>query len=197
MSDPTTDELHWRIIERAAATDYGVLAVRTHRAAHPVTGAVRQFTVIDTPDWVNVIPLTEAGEVVMVRQFRHGTERNTLEIPGGMVDPGESALEAGVRELREETGFAARAVRVIGSVEPNPALQSNRCATVLAIGCERVGELREDDGERIHVENVALSQIPGLIADGSITHALVVAAFFHFADRYPGWVVPDLVPSEL
>ena len=83
------------------------------------------------------------------------------------------------RELREETGYAARSWKRIGVVHPNPAIQGNRCFTYLATGCRKVGDLMPDEGEDLAVELIPLRRIPDLIRKGRITHSLVIAAF-HF-----------------
>ena len=157
-----------------------MFSVRRDSFLSPRTGRPHPFYVLDCPDWVNVIALTDRNEVVLVRQFRAGTRSVTLEIPGGGVEAHDgSALAAVRRELREETGHAARTWKRIGVVHPNPAFQSNRCTTYLARGCRRVGDLIPDAGEDLAVELVPLRNIPGLIRKGRITHSLVIAAF-HF-----------------
>ncbi len=137
----------------------------------------REFFVVDAPDWINVIPVTDAGEVVLVRQFRFGIDSVTLEIPGGMCDRGETPEESARRELLEETGYAAREIVPLGWVHPNPAIQNNRCHTFLAKGVQRVADPHGDPDESFEVVLEPLSRIPELIRSGKITHALVVAAF--------------------
>jgi 8-oxo-dGTP pyrophosphatase MutT (NUDIX family) len=146
------------------------------------------FTVIESPDWVNVIALTpdhgEGPGVVLVEQFRYGTGEVTLEIPGGIIDPGEDPVASAGRELLEETGFGGRGARLIGRLDANPAILTNRVATVVVLDAERVGEPTPDQHERIAVRVVPLREIPGLIADGRITHSVIVAAFLlYFLDR--------------
>lgn len=139
-----------------------------------------EFVVLRSPDWVNVVPLTGDGQVVFIRQWRHGTGEVTLEIPGGLIDPGESPKVAGARELAEETGYQAARMESLGWVHPNPALFSNRCYTCLALDCTLAGPPRPEETEQIEVELKPLAQVPELIASGSITHSLVVVALLRY-----------------
>lgn len=143
-------------------------------------GERRESLVLDAPCWVNVIARDERERVLLVRQWRFGIAAPTLEIPGGMVDPGESARVAAERELLEETGYRAARWTELGEVDPNPAFLTNRCTTFLAEAIERVGDPTGDGEEEIEVEHCELAAIGGRIAAGEIRHALVVAAFYLF-----------------
>ncbi len=169
----TTDEehlLHCRVFD-----------VHKANAISPRTGAAHSFFRIVAGDWVNVIPITADDKVVMVQQYRHGSRDVTLEIPGGMVDPGETPEQAGARELREETGYAASVLEFIGKVNPNPALFGNHCHTFLARDARQVDEIRNEGAEETHVVTVPLAAISDVVRRGEITHALVVTAFHWLA----------------
>lgn len=153
----------------------------------PRTGEDCTFYRLDTPDWVNIVPITPDGELVLVRQYRHGTDTTTLEIPGGMMDPEDPSPEhAARRELREETGYQAERLRAVGWVHPNPAIQNTRCHTYLAEGVRQTTEQDPDDSEDLDVVLVPVHEVPRRVQDGSITHALVVCAFvFAFGLQSP------------
>jgi len=171
----------WRHLHSEPRHDYGIFATRTDRCRSPRTGNEHRFVVVSAPDWVNVVAITADDEVVLVRQYRFGTREMTLEIPGGAVDPGEAFEEAGLRELREETGFAGDDHRLIGVVTPNPAFLDNRCGTLLVTNARKVAEPEPDGTEDIEVVLAPRCEIQAMIARGEIDHALVVAAF-HWLD---------------
>ncbi len=164
--------------ERIYATP--IFELHRHQRAHPDRGN-RDFYVLEVPAWVNIIPLTPDGDVVMVRQFRHGVGDFTLEIPGGMVDAEDpSPLAAARREMREECGYDSQDIVELGRVHPNPAIHPNFCYSFLARGVWRVRRPVADGSEETEVVRVALGDVKGLIASGKITHALVIAAFSFF-----------------
>ena len=173
--------LAWRYIASERMADCRVFQVRKDRRASPRDGREHDFYCIEAPDWINIIPLTLREEVVMIEQWRHGVEEVTLEIPGGMVDAGESAHEAAARELLEETGYAARGVELLGKTRPNPAIQNNWLHSFIARGVEYRGDPVFDSTEQTRVRLVPFAEIPKLIRDGAITHSLVVACFHLFA----------------
>ncbi|MBL8724633.1 MAG: NUDIX hydrolase [Planctomycetes bacterium] len=175
----------WQRLGDEVLARYKVFTVRRSRRRSPRTGADIGFFLIDTPDWVNVVAITERDELVLVRQFRHGSERISLEVPGGLIDPqdGDPAAAA-LRELREETGYTARDLEPLGVMQPNPALFTNRCHVYLATGCTLAGGLEQDPGEDLEVVVLPLTEVPALVRSGAIDHALVLAALaFHWARR--------------
>ena len=149
-------------------------------------GSRREALVLDAPAWVNVVALGADDRVLLVRQWRFGTAQPTLEIPGGMVDAGETPLAAAARELHEETGYRAARWTLLGEVEPNPAFLTNRCTTFLAEGLERLGDPPGDGEEEIAVESAARGELETLVTSGAIRHSLVIAAFYLFESHRRG-----------
>jgi 8-oxo-dGTP pyrophosphatase MutT (NUDIX family) len=168
----------WQRRGKERVTDTVIFKVDRHRLVHPRHHTEHDFFILDAPDWCNIVPLTRDGQVVMVRQRRHGIDEETLELPGGMIDPEDpSPLAAARRELLEETGYRAVEIEPLGSIAPNPAMQNNRCWSFVARNVQRVADLQLDGGEDIDVVLVPYAEIPARIARGEIAHALVVVAF--------------------
>lgn len=188
MDDERTDQRapmppampRWPTIDRGTRREHGVFATEEVRRRSPRTGKVRPFQLLHMPDWVNVVALTPDERVVMVEQYRHGIDDVTIEIPGGMVDPGEESAVAAARELREETGFAGEAPVLLGWVHPNPALQTNRCSTWLIRQARCVADPDPDEGEHLRVLTVPRNELAAWIRQERITHSLVIAALQHW-----------------
>jgi len=171
--------LRFPLVDRFEGDDYKVFRTATEVRRHPKNRTLHRYGLIECPDWVNVIARTFTGEYVFIHQWRAGTDEVTLEIPGGMVEGGESPLKAAKRELMEETGYQGLRSELIGVVEPNPAIQGNRCSTVFMEGCQLKAEARLDPGEFIDVCLLTGDQVRAALRQGQIRHALVVAAFGH------------------
>ena len=168
----------WEPLIDATVDHFRIFRVRRTRFRHAREAREAEFVVIDSNDWVNVVAVTDHGELVLVRQFRFGRNEFTLEIPGGMVEHGEDPVAAGVRELREETGYVGRAARILGRVHPNPAIQSNTCHIVLVEGVQRLTETQFDFNEEIELSVRPVEEVFALAESGAITHALVLDALF-------------------
>jgi 8-oxo-dGTP pyrophosphatase MutT (NUDIX family) len=156
----------------------------------PHTGRAHDFYRLQGPDWVNVVAFNDQMELLVVEQFRHGIDASTLEIPGGCCDEGETPEQSALRELREETGHRAEQWVSLGSCTPNPATQSNRCHSFLALGCRPEGDLALDPAEELQVWACPWVEWQDLMRRGDIHHALVLAAFQRLC-LWEGW--PELL----
>jgi len=174
----------WKLIASKQDRSYRVFSLRTDRARSPRTGKEHDFYILESSPWVNVIPITPKNEVVLIRQYRHGIREITLEIPGGLVEQADTPEKAAAKELHEETGYRESAMVPLGKVYPNPAIQNNACYTFLAVNVFPDGNQEQDEKEDIEVLLRPLPEIPRLIREGEITHALVLAAFYRFYMEY-------------
>lgn len=171
----------WKLLGSKRVGDFRIFTVRSDEKLNPRTGKVCDFFVIESVDWVNVIAVTPNDELVMVEQYRHGSNSVELEIPGGMMDAGEhDPVATGVRELREETGYEGDQARALGWVYANPAILNNRSHFVLVENCVLKHECEFDHSEDLLTRLVPWGEIPGLVRDGKIRHPLVVAALYHY-----------------
>jgi len=169
----------WPLLVSEPVFDAGLLSLVRDRARSPRTGSERDFHVIRMVDWLMVVPLTEDNKLVMVRQYRHGSRQNSLEVPGGLHDgeePAETTEQGAARELAEETGYGGGNWTFLGQLRPQPALMSNRAWIYLARGVQAASEPQPDAGEDIEVVLLDAREITACIASGEINNAMTVAA---------------------
>ena len=171
----------WKTLRSTPVGDFRIFKIRSDLKISPRTGLEHDFYVLDSVDWVNVIAVTPDQKLVMVEQYRHGSNTVELEIPGGMMDAGETdPVATAVRELREETGYAGEHARLLGKVWSNPAILNNRTFTVLIENCQLKHGVEFDSGEDISTRLVPAAEIPQLVADEKISHPLVIVALYYF-----------------
>ncbi len=167
----------WDVLGRERLGDFGVFRVDRLNVRNPRTGEVLDRHVLDVPDWVNVIPFTPDGRIVMVEQYRFGGGILSLEFPAGTLEPGEDPVVGGLRELREETGYRPAAAERVADVFADPAIQGNLLHVVVARDCVLTHAPEQDEGEDVHVRLVTEAELHALIARGRIRHALAVTAW--------------------
>ncbi len=171
--------LPWDELEEGVPDRRRVFTVRSDVVKNPKSGKPVTVDRLVAPDWVNVVCVTEGNELVLVRQWRFGARAFTLELPAGLVERDEDPLTAGLRELKEETGYAPapdKPARIIGAVWPNPAFMNNRCATVLVEGARKVAAQDLDPTEDIEVETLAVDAVDDALRTGELQNALTLTA---------------------
>ncbi len=172
----STPPAPWLRVREEQVADCRVFRVKRRRLRHERDGREGDFYVIEAPDWVHVLPLTAKGEIILVRQWRFGTENLSWEPPGGVMDPGENVLATAQRELLEETGHTGGPPREIAHCAPNPAIQNNHVHFVLMENCARTAALDLDPHEELETGLFPLSEIPAMIRRGEIFHSLALNA---------------------
>ena len=172
----------WEKRASRIVSDHRIFKIREDRTTNPRTGTEHEMVVLECPDWVNIIALTAEREVVFVEQYRQGSETVELEIPGGMMDPGETdPVATALRELREETGYTGTGARLIGECFANPAIMNNRVYTILVENCARTHEVEWDAGEDLITRLIPAADLPELVKSGAIKHSIILAALQYFA----------------
>lgn len=167
----------WPQLASRTVFDAGLFRVTRDRTRSPRTGAERDVYVLHMVDWLMTVPLTAAGELVLVRQYRHGSRQASLEIPGGLHDGAlEEPEEGAARELAEETGYGGGTLQFLGELRPQPALMSNRVRVYLARGVRRIAAPEPDAGEDLEVVLADPREIPARIASGEMNNAMTVSA---------------------
>jgi 8-oxo-dGTP pyrophosphatase MutT (NUDIX family) len=166
----------WNLIESRKGPNLKLFKVRWDLVENPRTKQILKRLVLETEDWVNIVPISTTNQVVLVEQFRFGIGKMTCEIPGGLIDDGEDSKTAAIRELEEETGFTGGEWIYLGTVDPNPAFHTNRCHHWLALGVKKTKEPVLDPGEDIRVSTKSFSEIRESISSGKIGHVLALSA---------------------
>lgn len=177
----------WEILQTEPHADCRVFSILRKRCRHPLRQVEGEFFAVHSPRWVNVLAVTPDLQLVLVKQFRFGVEELSLEIPGGLVDEGEEPLQAGLRELEEETGYSGEKGRILGTVWPNPAIMDNVCSFVLVEGVTLRSELKWDHHEELEVSLAPVEEVMEWARTGRIAHALVLNALFLFEPIWKSW----------
>ena len=177
----------WQVGPSRVLFESPIVSFIASEVTSPRTSVAKDFYRFDFPGWVNIVALTPAREIVLIRQYRFGTGGMELEIPGGAIELNEDPLAAGLRELLEETGFSGKQSRIIGQVCPNPAIQSNTCYTVLVENVTRQKAPTLDPMEDIEVLTMPEQDVFKLVRSGEINHGLVLNGLMFYRMTQRNW----------
>ncbi len=190
---PSRDDHHiqpWTFERSEELQDARIFKLARQTFRRPDSDKPAEFFVLDAPDWVNVVPVTDDGRIVFVRQYRIGTRHISLEIPGGIADGDEPVEEVAARELREETGYSASKMTFLGRSYANPAFMTNRFTAMLAEGATLTDPTAWDEHEELEIELIPAADVPELLARGAVDNSYTVLALCWYLIRAHGIVVP-------
>jgi 8-oxo-dGTP pyrophosphatase MutT (NUDIX family) len=175
-SSISTQTADWKELSVNRVYTSGVMSLEESFLKMPNGNEVK-FIKMNSGSWANVFGFTEDNHLIVIEQYRLGVSGITLEVPGGMVEAGESPEVGARREFTEETGWIPKAFELVGSLNPNPAFLTNKIYFFLATGCEPSQQQHLDEGEMINVSLIKVEDFEKLIDLGQIEHALVVAGW--------------------
>jgi 8-oxo-dGTP pyrophosphatase MutT (NUDIX family) len=167
----------WPLNQSKTLADYKFFRIDSDRAVSPRTGEAQDFFILHMPDWLLVVAQTVQGELLLVRQYRHGSRRFSTEIPGGLIDAGETnPAVAARRELLEETGYGNGTLHALGTLWPQPALMANRVHCFYIEGVELIAEPNLDAGEDIETHTLPPDVAREAILNGELDNAVTISA---------------------
>jgi 8-oxo-dGTP pyrophosphatase MutT (NUDIX family) len=181
----------WDFVRSEVGPDLHLFNVRHDWYKNPRNSKELKRLVLETPDWVNIVAITPDKKIVTVNQFRFGVKQVISEIPGGLIDAGESSKDAAIRELKEETGYTSSHWIYLGYVQPNPAFHTNLCHHWLANHVQKTDELRLDEGEDITVATLTYPEMKEKILKGKFRHVLALSALSRVIDLWDSFSASD------
>lgn len=184
---PKLENRKWKVLSSERLLDKGVwMRLRQERVQLPSGAIVPEWFILDFPNWVNVIAITKEGKFVMEDQYRHALGETHFELIAGVIDPGETPLQAAQRELGEESGYGGGSWELFMTVAPNPTNQSNLSYTFLATGVERLSEQHTEATEDIRVDLFTRDEVQELLHSGQIIQAMHLAPLWKYFAECPG-----------
>lgn len=174
-------EKPWKTIHSESLLKTSVFEISKEKCELPDGRIMPAYFRIACTDWVNVIPFTKEGKIIMLRQYRHGSGEWNWELPGGALSPrtNEDPLLGAQRELLEETGCQSKRWEYKGAHRPNPALQNNKMHTFVAYDCEKTSDLELDPYEDLTIHYLTQEEVKNLIHTQQITHSLMLASLVY------------------
>jgi 8-oxo-dGTP pyrophosphatase MutT (NUDIX family) len=175
----------WVTISRKEIADLKIFRAELVRRFHPQWKREADFVVLNSKNWANIVPVSKNNEILLIEQYRQGSDSLTLEIPGGLIETGENPIDAARRECIEETGYLSSEELIPTGISlPNPAFLSNTCFSFAWFGLEQKSIQKFDENEEIRVIPTPMDKVKKMISDGTINHSVIVTAFYYFFDKF-------------
>lgn len=175
--------MKWKVLESTYLHHEPWLTIRKDKCQLPNGTIMPAFYVNEYPDWVNAFALTKDGKVIMIKQYRHGIEEIGIELPGGVVEAGETWQEGVKREVLEETGYGFEKMEYLGKVSANPSTTNNWVHMFLATGGEKIAEQKLDESEDVEVLLMTIDEVKQLVKENKIAQSLHVTSIFYALAR--------------
>lgn len=173
--------VRWDLLDDRLLQACRVWDLRARRYRHPGSAKEGEFFYLDSRDWAIVVAETPERGLVLVRQFRWGADELSWEFPGGVVDRGEDPVEAGLRELNEETGYRAEKGRKIGQCRPNPAILNNHCHIIFAENAVwDAGGTDWDEHEELEIRVLPAATVVQWSREYVFEHALALVGLLYY-----------------
>ena len=175
-------ERSWEVLGSEPGPDLILFQTRYDLVRNPRNAKSMKAVILECADWVNIVAITPEKKIVVVRQFRFGVGKRTVEIPAGIMNPGETPEQAAMRELKEETGYTATNWKYLGWVETNPAFLNNLCHQWFALDAVKTSSVELDEGEEISVTELSLEEVQHEIERGRMRNALTLLSLARVFD---------------
>ena len=176
----------WKVLKSEQLLNRGTwMNLRVEEVQLPSGSIVPEWFILDFPDWVNVIAITRDGRFVMEDQYRHAIGETHFELVAGVIDPGETPLQAAQRELSEETGYGGGEWRLFMTLSPNPTNHTNLAYTFLATGVEPLGHQHQEPTEDIHIDIFSREEVQQLLNEGQFIQAMHAAPLWKYMAENP------------
>lgn len=170
--------MDWKVLESNYVFKDRWFQARADKCMMPDGRIMTPYYVLEMPSWTNMVIITKEEKIVLVRQYRHGKGSTTLELPGGVLEIGESPQDAAIREMQEETGYVSSEIEFLYQVSPNPALHNNTAYFFLARNAELLAITNYDAFEDIVIETYTQAELKQLLVEGKLQHGVQLGAIY-------------------
>ena len=164
----------WEVLESEVLLERRYLRVHSEKVQIASGVVIPDYHIIESPSWAGIVCVTEDKELVLVQQYRHGHKGISLELPAGIIEPGEEDLKGAARELEEETGYISDDIQPLWRVRPEPARHDQWAYFAIARGARRASLQNLDETEDIRVVTRPVAELDQVVSE--MVHAVHVAA---------------------